>query len=148
MLEQHSLAAESMTRFFRRSNSTVCLGYPPPSPFGPLVESLPLAEQPQLLHPCQTKETMFGFTTQGNMTVWPRTTLPPSNFLPLIDHAVPVSAGLSHADRGHRVAGDASIAVGVGECCHSHYMRTKTGSKTTLHLKSVVEQIPTSPYLQ
>ena len=71
---------------------------------------------------------MFGFTMQGNMTVWPRTTLPPSNFLPLIDHAVPVSAGLSHADRAHRIAGDASIAVGVGERYHSHTLRTDTRS--------------------
>ncbi len=38
-------------KFFRRSSSTLCLPYPPPSPFAPLTDTLPLAEKPHLLHP-------------------------------------------------------------------------------------------------
>ena len=91
------LSSENQTRFFRRSNSTVCLGFPPPSPFAPLVEALPLAEQPQLLRPCQTKEAMFGFNMQSTMGVWPRTVLPPTQFVSLVDHAMPVCGGLGHA---------------------------------------------------
>ena len=38
--------------FFQRSESTLCLGCPPPDPFGtPMHEALPLADQPQLLQP-------------------------------------------------------------------------------------------------
>ena len=64
------------------------------------MDSLPLAEQPQLLHPRQNKETMFGFSMQTTMGEWPQTTLPPPLFLPLINHTVPVRTGLSHAVAG------------------------------------------------
>ena len=38
--------------FFQRSESTLCLGCPPPDPFQtPMHEALPLADQPQLLQP-------------------------------------------------------------------------------------------------
>lgn len=40
-------------RFFHRSNSTVCLGKVPPSPFDPLIDVLPLAEKPQLMDSVQ-----------------------------------------------------------------------------------------------
>ena len=115
------LSSENQTRFFRRSNSTVCLGFPPPSPFAPLVEALPLAEQPQLLRPCQTKEAMFGFNMQSTMGVWPRTVLPPTQFVSLVDHAMPVCGGLGHAHDcvgggGGGVSGDGEIQDGG---CHA-----------------------------
>ncbi len=40
-------------RFFHRSNSTLCLGKVPPSPFDPLIDALPLAEKPQLMDSVQ-----------------------------------------------------------------------------------------------
>ena len=51
--------------FFQRSESTVCLGCPPPDPFAySLQESLPLAEQPQLLQPNARREDLFGTPKQ------------------------------------------------------------------------------------
>ena len=59
--------------FFQRSESTLCLGCPPPDPFqSPLVEALPLAEQPQLLQPNARREDMFGAPKQpvaGNISM-------------------------------------------------------------------------------
>ncbi|GFU25773.1 e3 ubiquitin-protein ligase UBR5 [Nephila pilipes] len=47
--------------FFHRSDSTLCLGCPPPDPFNhPLSESLLLADQPHLLQPASKKEDLFG----------------------------------------------------------------------------------------
>ena len=52
-------------RFFQRSESTLCVGCPPPDPFAtPLYEALPLAEQPQLLQPNARREDMFGTPRQ------------------------------------------------------------------------------------
>ena len=51
--------------FFQRSESTLCLGCPPPDPFqSPLQEALPLADQPQLLQPNARREDMFGAPKQ------------------------------------------------------------------------------------
>ena len=59
--------------FFQRSESTLCLGCPPPDPFqSPLAEALPLAEQPQLLQPNARREDMFGAPKQpvaGNLSL-------------------------------------------------------------------------------
>ncbi|KAK9872968.1 hypothetical protein WA026_020316 [Henosepilachna vigintioctopunctata] len=47
--------------FFQRSDSTLCLGCPPPDPFEtPLTEALPLADQPHLLQPNARREDLFG----------------------------------------------------------------------------------------
>ncbi|KAI5715389.1 hypothetical protein M8J77_015250 [Diaphorina citri] len=47
--------------FFQRSDSTLCLGCPPPDPFDtPLTQALPLADQPHLLQPHARKEDLFG----------------------------------------------------------------------------------------
>ncbi|KAL8591738.1 hypothetical protein ACOMHN_032280 [Nucella lapillus] len=47
--------------FFQRSESTIFLGCPPPDPFHtPLVETLPLADQPHLLQPNSRREDLFG----------------------------------------------------------------------------------------
>ena len=51
--------------FFQRSESTLCLGCPPPDPFAySLAECLPLAEQPQLLQPNARREDLFGTPKQ------------------------------------------------------------------------------------
>ena len=47
--------------FFQRSDSTLCLGCPPPDPFEtPLIKALPLADQPHLLQPNARREDLFG----------------------------------------------------------------------------------------
>lgn len=47
--------------FFQRSDSTIFLGCPPPDAFHtPLVEALPLADQPHLLQPNSRREDLFG----------------------------------------------------------------------------------------
>ena len=57
--------------FFQRSESTLCLGCPPPDPFQyPLHEALPLADQPQLLQPNARREDLFG-TPKQPVTVLP-----------------------------------------------------------------------------
>lgn len=51
--------------FFQRSDSTTFLGCPPPDPFStPLVEALPLADQPHLLQPNSRREDLFGMPRQ------------------------------------------------------------------------------------
>merc|ERR1719357_1849320 len=66
--------------FFQRSDSTLCLGCPPPDPFTtPMSEALPLADQPHLLTPSSRREDLFGIPrqqvetegTQNPMTVLP-----------------------------------------------------------------------------
>jgi hypothetical protein len=52
--------------FFQRSESTLCLGSPAPDPFNTtMAESLPLAEQPQLLQPNARREDLFGMPKQA-----------------------------------------------------------------------------------
>lgn len=63
--------------FFQRSESTLCLGCPPPDPFNtPMSESLPLADQPHLLQPNARREDLFGIPKQP-------ITIPPSGVEPL-----------------------------------------------------------------
>nr|CAH7746807.1 unnamed protein product [Callosobruchus chinensis] len=51
--------------FFQRSESTLCLGCPPPDPFDtPMAEALPLADQPHLLQPNARREDLFGIPKQ------------------------------------------------------------------------------------
>ena len=52
--------------FFRRSESTLCLGFPQPDPFAvTMVEDLPLADQPHLLQPTARREELFGAPRQS-----------------------------------------------------------------------------------
>lgn len=51
--------------FFQRSESTLCLGCPPPDPFEtPMAQALPLADQPHLLQPNARREELFGIPKQ------------------------------------------------------------------------------------
>lgn len=65
-------------QFFRRSDSVVCLGTVPLSPFDPLAEALPLAEKPHLLDGTQDKEMLFGYQMSTLLQDWPNCPLPPS----------------------------------------------------------------------
>ena len=80
--------------FFQRSESTLCLGCPPPDPFHtPLVEAIPLADQPHLLQPNARREELFGVVKQ---TVAPQTSdvKPPTGMENALDK-LPVHLSLS-----------------------------------------------------
>ena len=63
--------------FFQRSESTLCLGCPPPDPFStPMSETLPLADQPHLLTPGASREDLFGAPCQQLEQGDPMTVLP------------------------------------------------------------------------
>jgi E3 ubiquitin-protein ligase EDD1 len=70
--------------FFQRSESTLCLGCPPPDPFEtPMSEALPLADQPHLLQPNARREDLFGIpkqpitlTSTGGVSTNPLESLP------------------------------------------------------------------------
>merc|ERR1719410_2394425 len=63
--------------FFQRSESTLCLGCPPPDPFNtPMSETLPLADQPHLLTPGASREDLFGAPSQELEQSNPMTLLP------------------------------------------------------------------------
>ena len=54
--------------FFQRSDSTLCLGCSPPDPFEtPMIQALPLADQPHLLQPNSRKEDLFGFPKHNSV---------------------------------------------------------------------------------
>ena len=55
--------------FFQRSDSTLCLGCSPPDPFEtPMIQALPLADQPHLLQPNSRKEDLFGFPKHSSVS--------------------------------------------------------------------------------
>lgn len=74
----------SHLRFFHRSNSVVCLGTVPISPFDPLPDALPLAEKPHLLDGTQDKEMLFGYQMSTLLQDWPKCPLPESPLKPLL----------------------------------------------------------------
>ena len=102
--------------FFQRSDSTIFLGCSPPDPFQvPLVEALPLADQPHLLHPYARKEELFGVPRQtvstqslvgSDTTAVPAGRTNPSQWP--FDH-LPTHMALSY-----RSAGSSSVLAGTG----------------------------------
>ncbi|XP_021934340.1 E3 ubiquitin-protein ligase UBR5 isoform X2 [Zootermopsis nevadensis] len=79
--------------FLQRSDSTLCLGCPPPDPFDtPMSEALPLADQPHLLQPNARREELFGMPKQP-ITVPASGTSPPGTYNPL--EVLPTRLGLS-----------------------------------------------------
>ncbi|KAJ2943793.1 hypothetical protein O0L34_g8113 [Tuta absoluta] len=79
--------------FFQRSESTLCLGCPPPDPFNmTMQDALPLADQPQLLQPSARREELFGMPRQP-VTVPASGDAPPGVNNPL--EVVPRRLGLS-----------------------------------------------------
>lgn len=86
--------------FFQRSESTLCLGCPPPEPFNlPMGEALPLADQPHLLHPNASREDLFGIPKQPD-TLRPLTE-PSGSFSPL--ELAPTHLGISSTLRTPQV---------------------------------------------
>nr|CAD7394223.1 unnamed protein product [Timema cristinae] len=72
--------------FLQRSESTLCLGCPPPDPFDtPMSEALPLADQPHLLQPNARREELFGMPKQP-------ITVPPSGMRKIEFRDVPAFA--------------------------------------------------------
>ena len=96
-----SLTDLHTARFFHRSNSTVCLGAIPASPFEPLHESLPLAEKPHLLDSTYNKQQLFGFEQVLVLETWPSCDLPAPPILHLISTPLP---------RGQRSGGKLVLA--------------------------------------
>lgn len=79
--------------FFQRSDSTLCLGCPPPDPFeAPLSQALPLVNQPHLLQPNARREELFGMPKQP-ITVPSTGASPPGSCNPL--EVLPTRLGLS-----------------------------------------------------
>lgn len=80
--------------FFQRSESTLCLGCPPPDPFDtPMSEALPLADTPQLLQPNARREDLFGIPRQP-ITVPPsQSNNTPGTYNPM--ERLPTRLGLS-----------------------------------------------------
>lgn len=79
--------------FLQRSESTLCLGCPPPDPFDTsMAEALPLADQPHLLQPNARREELFGMPKQP-ITVPASGTSPPGTYNPL--EVLPTRLGLS-----------------------------------------------------
>ncbi|XP_060810644.1 E3 ubiquitin-protein ligase UBR5 isoform X1 [Amyelois transitella] len=84
--------------FFQRSESTLCLGCPPPDPFNmTMQDALPLADQPQLLQPNARREELFGMPRQP-VTVPASGDAPPGVNNPL--EVVPRRLGLSSRGPG------------------------------------------------
>nr|XP_018904419.1 PREDICTED: E3 ubiquitin-protein ligase UBR5 isoform X3 [Bemisia tabaci] len=101
--------------FFQRSDSTLCLGCPPPDPFDtPMAEALPLADQPHLLQPNARKQDLFGTPKQA-VTVPVTGDGPPGLANPL--EVLPTRLGLSSRKR-------------LGSCYASESSNTETVSKT------------------
>lgn len=83
--------------FFQRSESTLCLGCPPPDPFNtPMNEALPLADQPHLLQPNACREDLFGIPKQP-ITIPSNNVDPPGMNSPL--ELPPTRLGLSSSPR-------------------------------------------------
>lgn len=59
--------------FFQRSDSTIFLGCPPDPFHMPLLEALPLADQPHLLQPNSRREDLFGMAKQTVQPPPPKT---------------------------------------------------------------------------
>ncbi|GFS00247.1 ubiquitin protein ligase E3 component n-recognin 5 [Elysia marginata] len=86
--------------FFQRSDSTIFMGCPPPDPFHtPLVEALPLADQPHLLQPNARREDYFGMAK-------PTLVLPKSS-----SEEGSMSAAASFSAAGHQLPLSLSLSV-------------------------------------
>lgn len=96
--------------FFQRSESTLCLGCPPPDPFNtPMCESLPLADQPHLLQPNARREDLFGIPKQP-ITIPSNGSEPPGVNSPL--ELPPTMLGLSpHRNIGQHYDGASTSAA-------------------------------------
>ena len=109
-------------QFFRRSDSVVCLGTVPLSPFDPLAEALPLAEKPHLLDGTQDKEVLFGYHMSTLLQDWPNCALPPPPIRDLFEaypggpgKVWPCQAPCSSSMRGPGLS--SSVSLSCDELC-------------------------------
>ncbi len=108
----------SHMRFFHRSNSVVCLGTVPLSPFDPLTEALPLAEKPHLLDVTQDKEMLFGYQMSTLLQDWPECPLPESPLKSLLSRYSGGPAKMwPKQTRPSTSMGDLSIVLSHDEMC-------------------------------
>ncbi|XP_072935848.1 E3 ubiquitin-protein ligase hyd isoform X3 [Epargyreus clarus] len=107
--------------FFQRSESTLCLGCPPPDAFNNVLyavtmqDALPLADQPHLLQPNARREELFGMPRQP-VTVPASGDAPPGVNNPL--EVVPRRLGLS--TRGSERAWSPPARPASAPPAHSH----------------------------
>nr|CAD7423599.1 unnamed protein product [Timema monikensis] len=117
--------------FLQRSESTLCLGCPPPDPFDtPMSEALPLADQPHLLQPNARREELFGMPKQP-ITVPPSGTSPPGTYNPL--EVLPTRLGLSM-----RTVDNSSSGPCMAATSSAHLGPTNLGSSEGGPMKSSI----------
>lgn len=110
--------------FFQRSESTLCLGCPPPDPFNsPMNEALPLADQPHLLQPNACREDLFGIPKQP-ITIPSNNVDPPGLNSPL--ELPPTRLGLSSSPKN---AANAATIAHLASHYESHYSYTESSNE-------------------
>lgn len=110
--------------FFQRSESTLCLGCPPPDPFSaPMNEALPLADQPHLLQPNACREDLFGIPKQP-ITIPSNNVDPPGMNSPL--ELPPTRLGLSSSPKN---AANAATVAHLASHYESHYSYTESSNE-------------------
>lgn len=130
--------------FFQRSDSTLCLGCPTPDPFTPMAESLPLAEQPQLLQPSARREDLFGMPKQA-------ITVPATNIeAPVVASTLelpPIKLGLSAQSRDvmQNSAGNTNtVVISVTPSTSESQVEPMVSDEKLLASVTQVKDIPTS----
>ena len=130
--------------FFQRSDSTMFLGCPPPDPFHtPLVEALPLADQPHLLQPNSRREDLFGL---ARATVFPRSSDSQEGGSSGVGQKLPLNLSLSTRPEDRR-----GELVG-GLRCASHQglqsrIRTQSADPLTPRLEPLISRLDSAPRL-
>ncbi|KAL7038434.1 hypothetical protein ACKWTF_009577 [Chironomus riparius] len=129
--------------FFQRSESTLCLGCPTPDPFTPMAESLPLAEQPQLLQPNARREDLFGMPKQA-------ITVPSTNIEATVASSTlelpPIKLGLSAQSRDvmqNSTANTSNVVISVTPSTSESQAEPMVSDEKSIASVSQVKDIPT-----
>lgn len=135
--------------FFTRSESTLCLGCPPPDPFNtPMPEALPLADQPHLLQPNARREDLFGMPKQP-ITVPSTGSDKPGCNSPL--ELPPTRLGLSPNLRQNLISGTTNITttpsplISIPKILNTFYESDSTLTPPTPHTFIVKAEIHSPP---
>jgi E3 ubiquitin-protein ligase EDD1 len=134
--------------FLQRSDSTLCLGCPPPDPFDtPMSEALPLADQPHLLQPNARREELFGMPKQP-ITVPASGTGPPGTYNPL--EVLPTRLGLSmrtaeNASGSPYVNTSSNTHLGPGPSNSSDMEERHSSATTEVNAKPQPQPGPSKP---
>lgn len=119
-VDDDALSSTSGSRhtFFQRSESTLCLGCPPPDPFNaPMNEALPLADQPHLLQPNACRDDLFGIPKQP-ITLPSNNVDPPGLNSPL--ELPPTRLGLSSSPKNAVIAARVAHLASTYESQYSY----------------------------